>query len=129
MRFDARHQRRNVLLLDRRVEARGQRFAGQFGRADEEIESERGEWHGDAHDRRRPSRPRTAGAGVVTRLVAGPDQAAGDLGTRRLRLALGDDATVDVAIHLAELIAIDRQCLGALRPAVTRRPVERHQHR
>ena len=49
---------------------------------------------------------------VALRAPAGAEHPAGNLGARRRGLGLADDAAVEVAIDLAELVAIDRQCLA-----------------
>ena len=129
MGLDAGDQGGNVLLADGRAEPLGERLAGQFRRTDEEIEAKRRQRHGDDDGAGEAARAEAAGRVVDFRLVAGTEQAAGDLGARGVRLGRADDAAVEVTFHLAKLVAIDRQRLGALGARRTHAPVERRQHR
>ena len=130
MRLDPRQQHRHVLLVRRGREPRGERRVGQLGRAEGDVEAKREDRYAD--DRRRGGHParRLAPAERAGRLPrgVGPNQAPGDLGPRRLGLGRRHHAAVEVALHLVELVAIDRDFLLGHAARSGAAAIERHEH-
>src|SRR5690348_6907567 len=105
-------------------DTRGERLAGETGRAEREIEADGADRHGDkraccdnAPPALRPGHGRDlAFGGGVSR----GDQAARDLDARRLGFAWTDEAKTLIALDLFELILVDRNVVRG--PAIARPP-------
>ncbi len=108
MRLELLQRRLDVELLGRDDSV--VRFVGQAGRSQLPIERRGGERQQDDRGDGKGKRRMRAGGGRRRR--AQRENAAADLGFRRLGVARVEHAAADIALELADLVAIDREVVG-----------------